>query len=93
MKKLLLLLLASLAGASFGRADTTRADLVARVESCEAILQDFQARSRTAIPAMPIPHSSARLASPRATAAPTVPPPRSPIVSRSPCQPVCSAMG
>ncbi len=51
------------------------------------------ARSRTAIPAMPIPHSSARLANPRATAAPTVPPPRSPIVSRSPCQPVCSAMG
>jgi lipid-binding SYLF domain-containing protein len=51
MKKFLFLLLALLAGAPLGRADTTRADLVARVESCEAILQDFQARSRTAIPA------------------------------------------
>ena len=50
-------------------------------------------RRSSPIPAMPIPHSSARLASPRATAAPTVPPPRSPIVSRSPCQPTCAAMG
>ena len=50
MKKFLLLSLVLLVGAPLGRAESTRADLVARVESCEAILQDFQARSKTAIP-------------------------------------------
>lgn len=50
MKNFLLLTLALLVGAPLSRADTTRADLVARVESCEAILQEFQARAKTAIP-------------------------------------------
>ncbi len=50
MKKLLILSLLALLGAAFARAETTRADLLARVESCEAILQEFQARPALAIP-------------------------------------------
>jgi SH3 domain-containing YSC84-like protein 1 len=45
MKKLLLLSFAALFGASLLRAEPTRADLVARLESCEAILQEFQTRT------------------------------------------------
>lgn len=41
MKKLLILSLVALFGAGLVRAEPTRADLVGRVESCEAILQDF----------------------------------------------------
>ena len=51
MKKLLMLSLVALFGAALVRAETTRADLVARVESCEAIFQEFQNRPETAIPA------------------------------------------
>lgn len=47
MKKLLSLSLVALIGASFARAEPTRADLVARVESCEAILEEFQYRPAT----------------------------------------------
>lgn len=50
MKKLLILSLVALFGAVVVRAEVTRADLVGRVESCEAILQEFQARPETAIP-------------------------------------------
>lgn len=42
MKKLLLLTLVALFGAAIARAQPTRADLVKRVESCEAILRDFK---------------------------------------------------
>lgn len=49
MKKLLLLSFAALCAASLSSnrlaAEPKRTDLVARVESCEAILQEFQARS------------------------------------------------
>ena len=45
MKKLLLLSLVALFGAALLRAEPTRADLVARIETCEAILQEFQTRS------------------------------------------------
>jgi SH3 domain-containing YSC84-like protein 1 len=51
MKKLLLLSLVALFGADLVRADPTRADLVNRIESCEAIVQEFQTRSAIAIPA------------------------------------------
>jgi lipid-binding SYLF domain-containing protein len=47
MKKLLFLSLFALIGASLARAEPTRADLVARVESCEAILQEFQHKAAT----------------------------------------------
>jgi lipid-binding SYLF domain-containing protein len=47
MKKLLSLSLVALIGVSFARAEPTRADLVARVESCEAILEEFQYRPAT----------------------------------------------
>ena len=50
MKKLLVLSLLALFGAAIVRADTSRADLVSRVETCEAILQEFQLRRDTAIP-------------------------------------------
>ena len=50
MKKLLLLSLLALFGAALARAELTRPDLVNRVESCEAILQEFQSRSALAIP-------------------------------------------
>lgn len=51
MKKLLLLSLVALFGAALVRAEVTRADLIDRIESCEAILQEFQIRRETAIPA------------------------------------------
>lgn len=51
MKKFLLLSLLALLGASIVRAEPTRADLVTRVETCEAILREFQIRRETAIPA------------------------------------------
>lgn len=51
MKKLLVFSLLALFSAAIVRADASRADLVDRVETCEAILQEFQARSDTAIPA------------------------------------------
>jgi lipid-binding SYLF domain-containing protein len=44
MKKLLFLLLAALCTASFTRAEVNRAELVTYVETCEAILQEFQAK-------------------------------------------------
>lgn len=50
MKKLLLLSLLALFGTALAHAEPTRADLVKRVESCEAILQEFQNRRETAIP-------------------------------------------
>ena len=50
MKKLLLLSLIALSGAALVRADTNRVDLVNRIETCEAILQEFQTRSAIAIP-------------------------------------------
>src|SRR5581483_6011527 len=51
MKKFLLLSLVALLGAAVARAEAPRADLVDRVETCEAILQEFQIRRDTAIPA------------------------------------------
>jgi lipid-binding SYLF domain-containing protein len=53
MKKFLLLSLVALFSAALARADaqSARADLVERVETCEAILQQFQNRPETAIPA------------------------------------------
>jgi lipid-binding SYLF domain-containing protein len=50
MKKFLVLTLIALFGASLVRAETSRADLVDRIETCEAILQEFQLRRDTAIP-------------------------------------------
>jgi lipid-binding SYLF domain-containing protein len=51
MKKFLLLPLFALLGATVARAEPSRADLVDRIGSCEAILQEFQARPALAIPA------------------------------------------
>lgn len=51
MKKFLYLSLLALLGASVVRAEPSRADLVARVETCEALLREFQVRAETAIPA------------------------------------------
>ena len=51
MKKFLLLSLIALLGATSARAEATRADLVARVETCEAIIQEFQRRPETRISA------------------------------------------
>jgi SH3 domain-containing YSC84-like protein 1 len=48
MKKLLLLSLLALFGAASARAD--RAEYVTRIETCEAILQEFMANPETAIP-------------------------------------------
>ena len=50
MKKLLLVLLVALFGAASGYAVPSRADYVTRIESCEAILREFQTRSALAIP-------------------------------------------
>ena len=50
MKKLLLVSLVALFGAALGRANPTRTDYVTRIESCEAILREFQTRSALAIP-------------------------------------------
>jgi lipid-binding SYLF domain-containing protein len=47
MKKLLLLSLAALFLAPLAYAEPSREDLVARVETCEAILQEFQFRPET----------------------------------------------
>jgi lipid-binding SYLF domain-containing protein len=47
MKKLLLLSLLALICAPFTRAEPKRADLVARVETCEAILEEFQFKPAT----------------------------------------------
>jgi lipid-binding SYLF domain-containing protein len=49
MKKILLLLVVALLGVQL-RADPKRDDLVTRVETCEAILQDFMIHRDTAIP-------------------------------------------
>jgi lipid-binding SYLF domain-containing protein len=51
MKKLLVLSILALFGAAVVRAEISRADLVVRVETCEAILQEFQSRPDTAVPA------------------------------------------
>ena len=51
MKKLLVLSLLALFGAAVVRAEASRAELIDRVETCEAILQEFQSRPDTAIPA------------------------------------------
>ncbi|PTX98445.1 lipid-binding SYLF domain-containing protein [Opitutus sp. ER46] len=50
MKKLLMLSLVTLFAAGFARANQTRTEIVQRVESCEAVLQQFQSRPETAIP-------------------------------------------
>lgn len=50
MKKLLLLSLVALFGALSLRAAPSRDKLVDRIQSCEAILQEFQTRTSTAIP-------------------------------------------
>jgi SH3 domain-containing YSC84-like protein 1 len=47
MKKLLFLSALALVSVTFTRAEPTRADLVARVETCEAILQEFQHKPAT----------------------------------------------
>jgi lipid-binding SYLF domain-containing protein len=47
MKKLLFLSLLALLSTALAQAEPTRADLVARVETCEAILQEFQYRPET----------------------------------------------
>lgn len=44
MKKFLFLSLVALLGASLSRAELSRAELVTHVESCEAILQEFQGK-------------------------------------------------
>lgn len=51
MKKLLLLSLVALVAGVPARAEPSRADLIDRVQTCEAILQEFQTRTSTAIPA------------------------------------------
>lgn len=48
MKKLLLLSLAALLGATCLRAEPTRANLVDRIQTCQAILQEFEIRPATA---------------------------------------------
>ncbi len=45
MKKFLLMSLVALLGTAVVRAEPTRADLVNRIETCEAVLQEFQTRS------------------------------------------------
>ena len=55
MKKLLILSLIAIFGAASARADdarTPRADLVVRVETCEAILREFMVAPDTPIPAV-----------------------------------------
>ena len=51
MKRILLLSLVALFGAAAVRGEVSRADLLDRVETCEAILQEFQSHATTAIPA------------------------------------------
>ena len=50
MKKLLILSIVALFGTAIVRAETSRPELVDQVETCEAILQEFQIRADTAIP-------------------------------------------
>jgi lipid-binding SYLF domain-containing protein len=50
MKKFLLLSLVALFGAALARAEPSRADLVTRIETCEAILQEFQPGTPHGIP-------------------------------------------
>ncbi len=50
MKNFLFLSLITLFAGAAARAEVTRADLVDRVLSCEAVLQEFQAHTNTAIP-------------------------------------------
>jgi len=53
MKKLLTFSLMALLGAACARADdsnTVRSELVVRVETCEAIIREFQANPQTAVP-------------------------------------------
>src|SRR5580658_2513588 len=55
MKKLLIFSLIALFGGSIARAGdshTPRPDLVVKVETCEAILREFQADPATAIPSL-----------------------------------------
>lgn len=59
MKKLLMFSLVALFAAATARAERTRAESVTRVESCEAILQEFQRRPETAIPANVLQHAQA----------------------------------
>lgn len=49
MKKFLLLFLVAFIGVGAARAAITREDLIKRVESCEAIIREFQSRPETAI--------------------------------------------
>jgi SH3 domain-containing YSC84-like protein 1 len=51
MKKFLLFPLVALVIAITARAEPTRANLIDRVQTCEAVLQEFQVRTSTAIPA------------------------------------------
>jgi lipid-binding SYLF domain-containing protein len=51
MKKFLITSIVALLGAALVRAETVRADFVSQVETCEAILQEFQSRADTAVPA------------------------------------------
>jgi SH3 domain-containing YSC84-like protein 1 len=51
MKKFLFLSFVALFAAAVARAEVSRADIVDRVETCEAILQEFQSRPESAIPA------------------------------------------
>jgi SH3 domain-containing YSC84-like protein 1 len=50
MKKLLMLSLVALFAAAVVRAEKSRADMVDRIDSCEAILREFQSRADSAIP-------------------------------------------
>lgn len=50
MKKALFLCLIALFGVASAHAKVTRPELVQRVESCEAILREFQSKPQTAIP-------------------------------------------
>ena len=59
MKKFLILSIVALFGAAVVRAETARADLVTQVETCEAILQEFQSRPDTAVPAAVLQHAKA----------------------------------
>lgn len=61
MKKLFLLPLIALFAAAVVRAEPSRADVVDRIESCEAILQEFQSRPETAIPTQVLQRAKALL--------------------------------
>jgi lipid-binding SYLF domain-containing protein len=51
MKKLLILSLVALFASAVARADTSRPEAINRIDSCEAIIREFQARPETRIPA------------------------------------------